>query len=102
MGTFTKRNKKDLKHEVAHALYYTNSNYKKQVNKILNKINKKERIKINNLLTKVEGYSNNVLPDETQAYILADMASLKRNNIKVSKLKNVHKELSKNFTKFYK
>ncbi|MDO8467341.1 MAG: hypothetical protein Q7S56_00110 [Nanoarchaeota archaeon] len=102
IGTFTKRNKKDLKHEVAHALYYTNSNYKKQVNKILKQIDKEECIKINNLLTKVEGYSKNVLADETQAYILADMASLKRNNIKISKLKVVHKELTKNFIKYYK
>ncbi|MEK6894973.1 MAG: hypothetical protein AABX48_00465 [Nanoarchaeota archaeon] len=101
IGTFTKRNKKDLKHEVTHALYYTNLNYKKQANKIVKQIDKKESAKINKLLIKIEGYSSNVLADETQAYILADLNTLKRNNIKVSKLKVVHKELTRSFKRYY-
>ena len=102
IGTLKKRNKKDIKHEIAHGLFYTNNKYRRNVKKILKKIDKEEKNKIINLLIKIEGYSKKVLEDELHAYILADLAWLRRNRMKITKLKNIHQMLDQNFNKFYK
>jgi hypothetical protein len=54
-----------LGHELAHALFYTNKEYKKKVLKILKKYNLK---KIRKELLSVGGYGKNVIEDEIQAY----------------------------------
>jgi len=57
-----------LKHELCHALYYTNKSYKLEIDELL----LKQKSKIKNAekhLIKI-GYSNKVLFDEIQAYIL--------------------------------
>lgn len=60
-------NIKDLAHELAHAKFYLDPNYK---NKIINEwenLNKLHQIKIYNFLKKL-GYSDSVIIDEYQAY----------------------------------
>jgi len=102
IGTYKKGDKKDLKHEIALGLFYTNKKYKQQVIKILSKVDKNQKNKILTLLIKIEGYSKEVVEDELHAYILADMPSLRRSNIKISKLQDIHNLLVKNFNEFYK
>ncbi|MEK6882554.1 MAG: hypothetical protein AABY22_23235, partial [Nanoarchaeota archaeon] len=53
-------------------------------------------------LIKNEGYSKQVVKDELQAYILSDLALLRRNKIQISQLEDVHKQLNTLFNKFYK
>lgn len=57
-----------FKHEVCHALYHTNKNYKKQMDILTKELPKKYyNIFKKNLLNL--GYSNKVINDEIQAYI---------------------------------
>lgn len=57
-----------LKHELCHALYYTNENYKKNINNLILK-NKNKLNKALNYLIKI-GYHKKVIFDELQAYVL--------------------------------
>ena len=57
-----------LKHELGHGLYYTNEEYKKEVNNILEKTDLKELSKV----FKKMGYHKSVHLDESHAYLLAD------------------------------
>ncbi len=82
-----------LKHEIAHALFYTVPEYKKEV---LKEIRKYDTSKLKQSLLKTAGYSESVLEDETNAYILglSDTAKLK-----VSK--ELRKQLKIIFSKYF-
>ncbi len=56
-----------FRHELAHALYYLEPAYKKQMDALTNALPKKLRRGINNVLSTI--YSESVLDDETQAYM---------------------------------
>jgi hypothetical protein len=60
-------NFKDLKHELLHAKYYLDPNYKKQINDEWNNLTKEKRNHITNFLKKLS-YSDSVIIDEYQAY----------------------------------
>lgn len=64
--------KEALDHEECHALYYLSDSYRKEVNKILSKV---DTIGLCKMLKKW-GYHNDVLLDECHAYISADYDSL--------------------------
>lgn len=61
------QNDATLRHELAHALYASNINYRKEINSFIQK-NAKKVVKINKILLK-KGYCKEVLNDEIQAYI---------------------------------
>jgi len=63
-----------LGHELAHALFYTNKEYKKKVLKILKKYNLK---KIKKELSSAGGYEKHVIEDEIQAYAVSLSYELK-------------------------
>lgn len=56
-----------LNHEVAHGLYYLNSEYKKEMNRLVAELPKSVIKKVNEWLKSV-GYTSKVYKDETQAY----------------------------------
>ena len=56
-----------IEHEIAHALYYLNGDYKKACNKMLKKVGATVYEKTKGKLV-VAGYGENVLEDEMQAY----------------------------------
>ena len=59
----------DINHEVAHALYYLNEDYRNSMNILLNHYaNTKLFVNIRSSLLKI-GYSKKFLRDETQAYL---------------------------------
>jgi hypothetical protein len=100
IGTFkNKSNIKDellvFKHEVAHALYYLDSSYRKNVSKILKDLNSKP---IHKYLKKL-GYHEAVLEDETHAYYLTDQDALKEQKISISQI--VAHKLEANYQKYY-
>jgi len=63
-----------LGHELAHALFYTNKEYKKKVLKILKKYNLR---KIRKELLSIGGYEKHVIDDEIQAYAVSLSYELK-------------------------
>ena len=77
-----------LKHEIAHALYYTNNNYKNKINSLLLKENLSE---IYIFLEKL-GYAKKVFTDESHAYLISD---------KTKNFKRLQKELREVFNKYY-
>jgi hypothetical protein len=100
IGTYGKTNNKNykliLKHELAHALYYLDKDYQKQVLAVLQKVDVKP---IHQYLKKL-GYHKSVWMDETNAYILTDQDSLLESKIIISK--KVSHTLDKLFDKYYK
>ena len=79
-------------HEIAHALYYTNKNYKKDVDKILSNYDVE---KIKDELRGTGGYCEEVLHDEVHAW------SLDKNiELKTPVSKNMIIELRKVFEKY--
>jgi hypothetical protein len=88
---------KVLKHELCHALYHFNSEYKQSVNEFLEE-NKQDIKKALDHLSNL-GYHKKVLEDEFQAYVLDD-DYFEKNDIVISKkikdkIKQLHKVHSK-------
>jgi hypothetical protein len=100
IGTCKKRKELDLSHEIAHGLFYTNKKYHKEVLGILNKIDPKAKRKIKDHLLE-EGYDASVLTDELHAYILADLAYLRRHGIHISRVKSIHQKLKQIFKRYF-
>ena len=90
----TRFKKSILKHEIAHALYYTNQNYKKEIQKQLNKY---KLTKLQNKLMKMGGYHKKVIEDETHAYSLDYSLGFK---LKIPIF--LHFKLKKIYTKYLK
>jgi len=85
-----------IDHEVSHALYYLYPTYKKEADKITDRLSKKTKEKIENWLLNI-GYNKSSLKDELQAYISSDE---KFGNFNISlneekKIKNLSAELKK-------
>lgn len=97
IGTFKSGKKKDdfmlKKHEIAHALFYLNANYRKNVLKVLRTVDEKPIFKF----LKSAGYHPGVFLDETHAFLLVDSKELKEDGIKLSPYKKAIKELGKLF-----
>ena len=88
-----------LNHELCHALYYFNNDYREGVNKVL-KENAQDIKEAFDHLLNLGCYHKKVLADEFQAYIL-DNDYFKKNDIIISKrvickIKKLHKLYSKN------
>ena len=61
------QNNSTLRHELSHALYASNDNYRSEINKFLNK--NKSKLKTTSKYILDKGYCEDVLYDEIQAYI---------------------------------
>ncbi len=82
-----------LKHEIAHGLFYTDSQYKDRVMEILSEFNLDE---IKDELRSKGGYHEEVLDDEVHAYSLGSVGKLK------SKVpEELHKRLLENYQKAF-
>jgi len=91
--------KTTIDHEVAHAFYYLYPFYKKDVNKVINKIPVKIFNKFRDALYELR-YSSKVLKDEIQAYLLTDLEIINKSlNKKESKIIN---QLSKEINEINK
>lgn len=101
IATFKNSGKHLLKHEIAHGLFYTNPKYKKEVIKILRKIDKSVKIKIINYLSKYGGgYHSSVWTDEIHAHVLADLNYLRKYGVDPDKLFKTNKILNEMFDKY--
>jgi hypothetical protein len=57
-----------LDHELAHGMWYTDSSYKSEMNKLLSEMDKKSVESIKKLIAEI-GYAESVISDEAQAYL---------------------------------
>jgi len=92
----------NLQHEIAHGLFYTNSDYKKEILNILDKINPEIKQELKNNLKKI-GYHSDVLIDEMQAYLMNEPESFDdiiQNDIQ--KRTKKYKKLNEIFDKYFK
>ena len=76
-------NSKTVEHEVCHAFYTLNENYRKAINKVLKKLKNSVYKKASRALFDL-GYGKSTLLDEFQAYFITDFASI-RDNSKLTK-----------------
>ncbi len=88
-----------LDHEIAHGLYYTNSEYKKEVGKIIKLVKPSHYDKLKKKLVKM-GYADNkkIINDEIQAFMSTGLY----NGLDTNELKVYQKSFIKNFKKFNK
>lgn len=92
-----KGNRLTLKHELMHALYYNNSLYRMEVDKILTEVNCLFQI---NVYLKNKGYHNQVIRDESHAYLLTCQKQLKEAGINLTPDKYNIELLNNNFKKY--
>jgi hypothetical protein len=88
-----------LKHELMHALYYTNPKYRQSVERILDSGPSLLPISI---YIKNLGYHNEVLRDETHAYLVTCQDNLKKAAINFDIYKPIIKLLNTNYKKYSK
>jgi predicted rRNA methylase YqxC with S4 and FtsJ domains len=88
-----------LDHEIAHGLYFTNMEYKKEVCKLIKNIKPTHYEKLRNKLVKM-GYVNDkkIIDDEIQAFMSTGLY----NGIDTKELKKYESKFKGNFKKFNK
>lgn len=100
IGTCGKE-KNSLKHEMAHGLFYTNPEYKKEVLEVLKTVDQSVIKSIENFFSASRGYHPDVWIDETHAYLVTDLYSLEKMGIDTKKLKKANRKLNRIFYKHY-
>lgn len=88
-----------LKHELMHALYYTNPKYRQSVERILDSGPGLLPISV---YIKNLGYHDEVLRDETHAYLVTCQDNLKKASINFDAYKPIIKALDANYKKYSK
>lgn len=99
-----KGDKDVIYHELAHALFYLNKDYKKEMKKLVNELPKRIRKRVEKHLLNI-GYSKTVLADEIQAYFstgLRDNMLTEKQLEKSQKHINLFKETFNKYLKIYK
>jgi hypothetical protein len=88
-----------MDHEIAHGMYYTNKEYKKEVVKLINNIKPTHYEKLKKKLIKM-GYvgDKKIIDDEINAFMSTGLY----NGLDTKELKKYEKEFTKNFKKFNK
>jgi hypothetical protein len=93
--------RKTIEHELCHAFYYLDKDYKKEVDKILKKLHVSLYRKMERVLFEI-GYCKEVIPDEFQAYLITD-SNLIDENIKINKRELINKtDVTLELKHFYK
>jgi len=100
IASFKKNKDGTLKHEIAHGLYYLDKEYRKQARKIINQIGKKQRNRISKYLLR-KGYAQEVLEDETHAYILTDLEDIMNVARDKEAVAEANKKLQRNYERAY-
>lgn len=100
---FGKINMRILKHEIAHGLFYTDKNYRKNAIKILEAVPSKQKKQIYAFFKKHNGYHKDVWIDELHAYILSELELnyLRKKGIDVKPLWGIHRLLNENFKRYF-
>lgn len=87
----------DIRHEISHALFYLNPNYKKEISNLLKRYKFKE---IKKYLRK-EQYHKSRFHDEIQALLLEKDSFFEKTGIHISRYKKVRFKIKKIFNKYF-
>ena len=87
-------------HEIAHALFYINPEYRNQVLRILKDVDPVIKKQIFAYLRKYV-YNKSVWMDEMHAYILTGLKHSEKHGVNVVKLIHIRKSLEETFFKYY-
>ena len=91
-----KESSKIMEHEMCHALYYTNSKYRKEKSSMIKEMHEVISQKMRGILLNM-GYCKGVLNDEIQAYL---STGLTVEMLKIRGIKKHQKEFRKHFLKY--
>ena len=100
IGIFKRGKLSILKHEIAHGLFYTNKEYRKEVLRALRSVKKRHLRELEKYLMSFQAYHRDTWMDETHAYLLADLPHLKRKGVETKNLKGLSAELNSIFRKY--
>jgi len=94
----------DELHEIAHALYYKNQEYKKEVDDLLKQLDKKAREEIVKFLSRGGAYHPDVWEDEAHAYIMFNLSYMEEEcvNLNENNIREMGIKLRQVFDKYYK
>jgi hypothetical protein len=103
IGSYVEKTKKQsgqtILHELAHALFYFNTRYRKDVLRVLKKTDLSE---LKKRFKKKSDYHKSVHQDECHAYLLVDLDWMKKTwKINIEPLRQSHEELKKVFKKYH-
>ena len=98
IGTFGKE-QESLNHEIAHGLFYTNSDYQSKVLEALASMIPEDRNKMRSALLAL-GYDESVIDDEIQAYVVDDLEWLARHEIEGQGFVKLHQQLREIFDRY--
>ena len=94
----TKKTDSTFRHEVAHALWFTNPLYKYEMEQLISKINKTQYAKLTKVL-KEQMYGSKHYADEIQAYLSTGLHEDMR---KIPGVRDLEKQFKQMFNSFYK
>lgn len=87
-------------HEIAHALFHINKDYKKEVIDILMTLDKEHLIEVKKFVNLSPGYHESVLIDEVQAHLIANFDELIQDGLDREKYISIYEKLKRVFA-FY-
>lgn len=88
-----------LKHEVGHGLFYTRPDYRSKAEEIVSRIPENGRKGMEEFLLRI-GYCDEVILDETHAFLLTNLDWLGKKGVDIEPLKGFDEELQSNFRNF--
>jgi hypothetical protein len=89
------------KHETAHGLFYTNMQYRKEVQDTLNGLSQESKKIISDYLIADGTYHQDVFEDELHAYIMTLLPELEKEGINIKPFKQVAIKLNRIYRRFF-
>jgi len=90
------------RHEMGHALVYTNNDYKAEVMNILGKLNPEVDEKLRKYFSRL-GYHPDVMDDELHAWIMTERERyVKPSGVLLKDIADIRKALNQNYDRFFK
>jgi hypothetical protein len=102
LGTHAEKKTTSLRHEIAHGLFYTNKDYRREVLAVVDEyVDQEDVIRLHNFFRDSAGYHESVFEDEVHAHVLASQAKLEKNSIDFAPYQKAHEELNRIFDRYY-
>jgi hypothetical protein len=96
-GDFSYHNASVLSHEIAHAFYYLDGDYKKSTDELIATMSNGVKLKIFRSFKRL-GYAERVWPDELQAYMISGMESIANTEVDKAPFQEIFDATLERFT----
>ncbi len=101
IGTFGDIQVSALTHEIAHALYFSDPEYREKMQSLIREIPEYDLRRIHDYFDSTGGYHPDVFEDETHAYVAINMDYMEKNhNISSPELWEVHRRMKRIFDRY--